>query len=509
MHNTSRQTHSLWMDASRPSYPSLTRDIDANVCIVGAGIAGLTTAYMLCKEGKSVVVLESKEIGGGETQRTTAHLSNALDDRLYEIERVHGIDGARMAVESHGKAIDLIEKIVADEGIDCDFKRVDGYLFCAPNQPRSIVDDELETAKRIGWKTVERLEKAPIDFDTGLCLRFPDQGQFHPIDYLTGLSRAVMKLGGRIYTHAHVSSIEEDQAPFIVKTSDGAAVRCAQLIVATNAPINDNASIYSKQAPYRTFVISLRVPAASVTPALYWDTLDPYHYVRVQADPQSDKHDLLIVGGEDHRSGAADDMDARHEKLEAWTRKRFPQAGEVRHRWSGQVMETLDGLALIGRKPHGNAQSYIATGDSGMGMTHGTIAGILLTDLIMDRHNPWAELYDPSRTPLKAVKEFMSENMDTAKHAVKDWVKGSEVKDDTDLKPGEGAVVRDGLKKIALYRDDDGTLHRLSAVCPHKGCIVSWNGGEQAWDCPCHGSRYDALGTVLNGPSRAPLEKAD
>jgi len=507
-HKRSGATESLWERVRVPQFSPLAKDETADVCVIGAGIAGLTTAYLLSREGKRVVVLDDGPICDGETGRTTAHLANALDDRYCELEKLRGEDASRLAAISHGNAIDFIEKTVKEESIDCNFERLDGFLFLGHGQPKSLLEDERKAARTAGLD-VELLERAPLRaFDTGPCLQFPRQGQFHPLKYLSVLAEKIVKNGGLIHTHSRVTQIDEDTQPVTIH-SQGNIVSAQSLVVATNAPINDNAAIFTKQAPYRSYVLGFRVPAGSVHRALYWDTLDPYHYIRLQADDEDAAWEILIVGGEDHKTGQHNDMEHRYKKLEDWTRKRFPAAGDLLYRWSGQVLETLDGLAMIGRRPFGKDWSYIATGDSGMGMTHGTIAGLLLTDLILGRPNAWEELYDPGRFPLRTAKEFIKENANVAGTLVGDWVAPSEVESDTDIKPGSGAIMRKGMTKIALYRDPQGMLHTFSAVCPHKGCIVQWNQGEQSWDCPCHGSRYDAHGAVLNGPTIKPLKPAD
>jgi nitrite reductase/ring-hydroxylating ferredoxin subunit len=218
---------------------------------------------------------------------------------------------------------------------------------------------------------------------------------------------------------------------------------------------------------------------------------------------------VLIVGGEDHKTGQADDGRERHARLEAWARERFPLLEEVEFQWSGTVMEPVDGLAFIGRNPGDQRNVYIATGDSGMGMTHGTIAGILLTELIVGRECSWEPLYDPSRITLRASAEFARENLNVAAQYVAGYVTGGEVDSPEEISPDEGAIIRRGLTKIAAYRDPQGRLHERSAVCQHLGCIVAWNRTERTWDCPCHGSRYDRYGTVINGPANSDLAGVD
>lgn len=499
---------SIWSrTAQMPMCTPLTADTGADVCIIGAGIAGLTAAYLLARAGRSVVVLEDGPLAGGMTRVTTAHLSNAIDDRYLEVERIHGQENARLAAESHTAAIDLIESIVAAEKIDCDFERLDGYLFLPPGGDARLLEDELAAAHRAGLRTVEKVGRAPFaEYDTGPCLRFPRQGQFHPLKYLAGLARAITRDGGRLHTQTHADKVISGSPGQVM--AGNRVVTAGSVIVATNSPINDRVAMHTKQAPYMTYVIAARVPADSVPRALYWDTLDPYHYVRLQRGGELGGHDLLIVGGEDHKTGHAEDTQARHGRLESWARERFPMIKKVDHAWIGQVMETLDGLAFIGRNPMDTPNIYIATGDSGMGMTHGTIAGILLTDLILGRNNPWSGLYDPGRKPLGTLADFASGQIDVATQYAQ-WLTGGEVTSVDEIPRDSGAVMRRGLGKVAVYRDAAGQVHERSAVCRHLGCIVQWNPLDKSWDCACHGSRYDKFGQVVNGPANEGLASGE
>ena len=403
--NESRGTQSFWQHTdNRPKPPSLLEDATAEVCIVGAGIAGLTTAYLLNRAGHSVIVLDDGPIAGGETGRTTAHLSNAIDRRYSSIEWQHGEKGAQLAAESHSKAIDEIEKIIATEGIDCDFERLNGYLFVPPDESTETLQRELKAARRAGLIEVSLLARAPLDwFDTGPCLCFPSQAQFHPLKYMTALAAAIEQRGGRIFTGSHVTKIEG--GPTVSVRTNGPSVRSEYVVVATNTPVNDLVAIHTKQAAYRSYVVGARIPRASVTRALYWDTSDPYHYLRVHRHSVQDK-DLLLIGGEDHKTGQANDFAQRFWCLEEWATARFPMIESFDYHWSGQVMESVDGLAYIGANPMDAPNVFIATGDCGMGMTHGTIAGILLTELIRGHDHPWKPLYDPSRITVRAIAEF-------------------------------------------------------------------------------------------------------
>lgn len=419
MNPVPHQTQSLWMQSGTiADSGTLRNNIDSDVCVIGAGIAGLTTAYLLLLEGRTVVVLDDGPVGGGQTERTTAHLSNAIDDRYFKIAQLHGEEGSRLAASSHTLAIDRVEQIVLAEDIECDFERLDGFLFGSPDKA-SLLDRELKAVHKAGLVGVEFVAQSPLaKFETGPCLRFPGQAQFHPRKY-------------------HLLAM------------------------------------HTKQAAYITYVLAFAVPRGSVTKALYWDTDEPYHYVRLHSSRHKDTHaqelpntesfDILIVGGEDHKTGQADDAEERYNRLETWARERFPIEGKRRYHWSGQVMETIDGLAFIGRNPLDESNVYIATGDSGQGMTHGTIAGILLTDLIIGRTNPWETLYAPSRKTLLAADKFLEENINVALQ-YGSWITGGDLANSDSIASGSGAVIRNGLSKVAAYRDENGILYEYSAT---------------------------------------------
>ena len=489
-------TTSIWQKIELPKFSPLERDARTDVCIVGGGIAGLTAAYHLLKAGRSVIVVDMNPLGQGQTSKTTAHLTWVLDDRFYDLERIFGEEGAKMAADSHAAAIDAIEKIVKDEKILCDFQRVDGYLFLAPEDKPEVLQKEFNVINKF-HKGVMRHAFTPLgdQFKDVPCLQVPNQAEFHIHKYLRGLIEAILRLGGRICTETKVTSVSDG----VVTTEHGHQIACEAAIVATCTPINDRFYIHTKQAAYRTYVVGGLIPRENAPKGLFWDTPDPYHYIRTVACEEDPNQMWLLVGGEDHRVGQEKDCSVCFDVLIGWAKAHFPQLKEITYRWSGEIFEPVDSLAFIGKNP-GNEKVYICTGDSGNGITHGTIAGILLPDLILGKANAWQKLYDPSRKSLSTLGIYLEENSNTALQYL-DWLTPGEKKQVEDMKNEEGILIREGVHKIAVYKDSSGTIHFHSAFCPHLGACVQWNNAEKSWDCPAHGSRFDGCGKTLNGPA--------
>jgi len=372
-----------------------------------------------------------------------------------------------------------------------------------PAEARDQCDTEYTAARQAG-AAVERAKGVPLKgFEDAAVLRYPDQATFHPLKYLKGLARAIAEKGGRIFADSAVTKIEERPDGVRLTVEGGGRVDAARAVFATNSPVNDRVALHSKMAPYRTYAMAFTLRRGTLPDALYWDMGDPYHYVRLHPGPG--ETDYLIAGGADHKTGEADDGDVRFEAVEAWIRSLVPGLGREVARWSGQVLDTIDYCAFIGRNP-GSQNVFVATGDSGQGMTHGALAGILLRQLIVGGGSPWEAVYDPGRKTPSGVMNFVRENVTAIKNFAEYMLPG-EIESAEALSPGQGGIVRDGLRKIAACRDLGGSLHLNSAVCTHLGCHLHWNSIEQCWDCPCHGSQFAPDGAVLNGPAIAPLKK--
>lgn len=504
MTSVQQRSRSLWQEqTSFPNFENLQESINANVCVVGAGITGLLTAYHLLKKGFSVVLLEKDALGVNETAHSTAHLSNALDDRYTQLRKWHGKEGAQKAYGSHTAAIDMLESLIHEEEISCDFLRLNGYLFLSEKDDLRTLQNELAAAHDAGFLEAHITVPAEAFFDAGSSICFPRQAQLDPVKLMKGLIEKILQKGGKIFTNTSAQKFQGGRTAF-VETQLGHRVSCEHIVVATNVPVNDWMKIHLKEAAYRSYAVGLKIPKQKASSALYWDTEDPYHYVRF-AEGTDTSHDVLIVGGQDRRVGE-ELNDSCHLQLQDWARRRLKVEGSVIASWSGQIIEPMDGLAFIGRNPGDEDNVYIATGDSGHGITHGAIASMILSELIATGTHPWASLYDPKRFNWKGMNNFITENFHTGIQ-YRDWVSTGDHRDVDDLLPGQGVVLSEGIHKIAVYKDSSGAVHRFSAVCTHLGGVVRWNDAEETWDCPCHGSRYNKLGEVINGPALANLSK--
>ena len=508
MNVSDERSVSCWMDQlPLVEAPPIAGDASCDVVVIGSGIAGLSTAYELARSGRSVIVIDRGAIGGGMTARTTAHLATELDDFYSELIKVRGEDEARLYHDSQVAAVNRIEAICRLENIEADFARVDGFLFPAEEAHRADLDEEFEACRSIGVD-VEWVDRAPVPGrDTGRALRFPNQARFHPTKYLAGLAQAIVANGGRLHADTTFVSDNETDEGVEIEVEAGHVIRARAAVFATNSPVNDKVVIHPKQTPDRTYVVAGRVPKGSVPDVLTWDTYEAYHYVRIQ--PLSEAEDLIIVGGGDHRSGEAQDMEQRLHDLEDWTRAHYPAFTSSEFRWSGQVLEPIDFMPFSGRNP-GSRNIYIHTGDSGQGITNGVAGSLTIFPLIIGEDSRFAPVLDPGRkslTSTASIGEFVREQAGSVKNLA-EHLGPSEVSSEDEIAPGEGAIIRSGLTKLACYRGEDGQLIRRSAACTHLGCIVHWNGFEKCWDCPCHGSQFAPDGEVLNGPAVKPLAEA-
>lgn len=485
---------SIWRDKKAfLSFPALEGKHEFEVAIIGAGITGLTAALELVKSGKSVAVLEAEEIGLGTTGFSSCHLTTDLDEEYRNIASDFNEETARKVAMSRVAGIDFIEKTVKEESILCDFRRVPGYFYT--EMPEHVADlrDESEAASGAGLK-VKLQDSAPLPFIVNKALLFEDQAQFNSYEYLLGLAEAISLRGGRIFENTRVRGLHEEDGKYLLETANGTIV-AHHVFHATQIPLFVNI-LQTVSAPYMSYMIAAKLKRPEYPVGLFWDTADPYHYTRFYSNENGS---YVVVGGADHKTGHLTDTQQQFDKLEKYVRERF-DIESVDYRWSAQYYEPADGLPYIGKSPF-SRNVYVATGFSGDGLVYGTIAGLIVADLINEKENPWHEVYDSTRFTLGAsAGEFVKENADVAKHFIKDRIR-AEGESVEDLKPGEGKVLKVEGEKVAVARGDSDELYAVSPVCPHMKCFVHWNTAERTWDCPCHGSRFLMEGKVIYGPA--------
>lgn len=494
----------FWIDSAPiKRFSALRTNINVDVLVIGAGITGITTAYVLKKAGLTVALIERERVASIDTGHTTAHLTYVTDVQLQELSDNFGNDHAQAAWDAGAAAIEEIERIVQEEAIQCESTRVPGYLHVCidgfSDKEVSSLKKEARLAAKLGFDATY-LERVPHFSVPGV--RFPNQAKFHPRKYLRSL---VMKLAGggsHVFEKSAVTEFEAEKHRAKVNRH---WIGFDRVVIATNNPLVGLASVTSatllqtKLSLYTSYVIGARVPSETIPEAMFWDTREPYNYLRV------DRHrgfDYVIYGGEDHKTGQERKTQKAYARLLARLKKIIPGA-QVDHRWSGQIISTPDGLPYIGE----NAEhQFIATGFCGNGITFGTISAMMARDWATGRKNPWSDLFAVDRKKIKgATWNYLRENKDYPYYMIKDRIARPESDSVRKLKPGQGMIIGSRTKKVAAFRDRNGKVHKLSPVCPHLGCHVRWNSAESTWDCPCHGSRFKPHGEVIAGPAEEAL----
>jgi glycine/D-amino acid oxidase-like deaminating enzyme/nitrite reductase/ring-hydroxylating ferredoxin subunit len=485
-----------------PRFPALARDLDVEVLVIGGGITGVSTAHLLAKGGHKVALVECYRLGVGDTGHTTAHLTYMTDTRLSELIHICGAEDAEIAWKAGHAAMDHIREVAGGLEEDVSLTEVPGYLVVAKDgdmdKETSLLRKEEEQAILMGFH-VEFLNSVPPTGRPGL--RFEDQLKFHPLHYLHAIVREAVKSGATIHEETKVTEFLEDGRSVI---ANGQRITFQKVVIATHVPLQGSASttgaamFQTKLASYSTYAIAAEYPTGTLPEMIWSDTADPFNYLRVD---RLDGRDLVILGGEDHKTGQRIRGVERFAALEKRLVDYLGQ-GKVINRWSGQVVEPVDGMPYIGQT---SDEQFIATGFSGNGLTFGVASALMANHWVEGRDHPWIEAFSPSRRKIAATWDYLNENRDYPYRMVKDR-QGVPHTDPSVLRAGQGCVVKAHGDLVAACRDSEGSLHQLSAVCPHLGCVVAWNEAEQTWDCPCHGSRFLADGKVIAGPAEENLQ---
>lgn len=497
--------HPYWFDSvKRKPLPRISKSLSADALVVGGGLMGVTAAYLLARAGQKVVLLERDEIGAGDTGNTTAHLTSVMDTRLTDLSETFGDGGARALWDAGEAAIHQIREIAAECKIDCDLSSVPGYLHL-PGISEEDLESDGKVASRLGIDA-EYVQSVPFVGKPGL--RFPNQARFHPIKYIRALVSQVERMGGQVYEGANADEFLNDGRT--VRTGSF-SIEASKTIIATHTPVVGHAGVLgaallqTKLYLYTTYAICFQIAKGSIPDGLFWNTLDPYNYLRLQ--PGSGV-DYVIYGGEDHKTGQVADTNAPFRELEAKLRGLFAEhgiRGEFAARWSGQVVETNDGAPFIGESA---TNQFAGTGFSGNGMTFGTLAAIMAMDWFFAQKNPWADLLSPSRGMIRGgALDYLKENADYPYYLIQGLLRSPAGESLSAVPPGEGRILSLNGERVAVSRDANGEFTKLSPTCTHLGCQVNWNVAEGTWDCPCHGSRFRPSGEVLSGPAEAPLPR--
>ncbi|MCF3108164.1 FAD-dependent oxidoreductase [Niabella sp. CC-SYL272] len=494
-------TTTLWQDDFNIRIPGeeISHDV-FDVIIIGAGITGITTGLRLQQAGKRCLILEAHTACFGTTSATTAHLNTVLDASYPELIKKFGTDNALLIAQGAKEAISLIRAHIEQYQIDCDFEEKTGYLYAQNKEEDAQLEKMLEGMLAVGIEARPSLTTpVPVPFTT--AIRVPGQAQFHPLKYLSALLLQFLLAGGAVREATMVQAVEQQDGIQEISSTTG-RYRATHVVYATHIPPGVNL-LHFRCAPYRSYVLGVELADHAYPDALVYDIEDPYHYFRTARHQGAP---VLIVGGEDHKTGHEVNTEQVFRELEAYAR-RFFKIAAVPYRWSSQYYEPADGLPYIGLLPGNNDHLYVATGYSGNGMIFGTLAGRILCDLITGNDTPYADLLAPSRIkPVAGFSNFIKENADVVKHFIGDRLSAGTLEAFAGLSVGEGRVVNYENQSIAVYKDEQGRLFTLDPVCPHAGCMVQWNPAERSWDCPCHGSRFDITGAVLNGPAQKALQ---
>ena len=501
------KTTPVWLaDVEAPQFPTLDTDLRVDVLVVGGGITGVTAALMLKRAGRTVALIERGEIGGGETGHTTAHITYVTDTRLSALVKTFGRDHAQAAWDAGHFAMEQIADIVATEGIDCELQRVPGYLVAAGgadmHKEAKALQEEAALAAELGFDAAY-VESAPLLHRP--AIRFANQIKFHPLKYHLALAQRIPGDGSHIFQKTEAGEFCKERGQIM---ANGHRIRFSYVVLATHVPLQGRTSalsatlLQSKLAAYSTYAVGAKLTGGDAPEALFWDTADPYLYLRVDRRAGGD---YVILGGADHKTGQEEDTGKHFAMIERTLHGIWPDAA-IDHRWSGQVIESVDGLPFIGET---SELQFVATGFGGNGLTFGTLAAIMARDRVLGLRNPWEDLFSVERKEFSSLWNYLKENKDYPYYMAKSQVAATAGDTLEAVGCGEGKILRFHGQKVAAYRDEHGIVSTLCPVCPHLGCTVAWNCAEKTWDCPCHGSRFTATGEVFAGPAEKPLGHAN
>jgi glycine/D-amino acid oxidase-like deaminating enzyme/nitrite reductase/ring-hydroxylating ferredoxin subunit len=493
----------MWLATAQPTgYPRLAEDRKVDVAVIGGGIAGITTALALKREGATVAVLERGVIGGGASGFTTAKVSALQETKCTEIRKLHGDAGAAAYAEVTLAAVQRVEALVREEQLDCGWERLPAYTYAGTEQQIEAVEREAQAARAAGLP-VKTTRETPLPFAVPQAVRLDDQGQFHPVRYVRGLAAALDGEGSQVFEGTAVEGVVEG-SPCRVRTLDGVTLSARNVVVATNYPLLDRGLFFARTETARSYVIAARIRGKAPDGMLI-TAGSPTRSLRAYREGDET---WMLIGGEGHLTGSEAAQPERYEALERFAREHFDIV-DIPYRWSTQDGMPADKLPYIGPYTPRSSHLFVAGGFQKWGMTGATIAATLLADRIVGRENPHAKVFDPNRLSVRSAPQIAKAQLSVARHLVGDRLTAPQARSADEVPAGKARVVRSGLGKTGVYRDETGKAHGVSLRCTHLGCLVHFNEAERTWDCPCHGSRFDIDGAVLAGPAVRPLKRHD
>lgn len=496
--------NSYWID----SFPNiiehsteLTENINADVCIVGGGITGISTAYELVKSGLKVVILEKDLLSQKASGNTTAKITSSHGLFYSYLAKSFSIDFARKYLFANQNAIDKIERIINTENIDCDFERKDSYIFTSEQQDIQKIEDEVSTVNLLGFPA-EFVSTPPLPFKTVGALKFSNQAQFHPRKYISGLCNYILNHSGKIFENSKVINIKRTNSNYIISTPK-ASVSSKYLVIASRYPIVKFPGFYFlKMYQQASYLIGIETKSPNLD-GMFLSTSSPALSLRTVKDTNKQ---LVLIGGSEHKVGIKNDFSNAYKELEKFAKQIYPDA-KVLYRFGTQDCVSLDKLPYIGVLSNLMPKAYVATGFKKWGMTSSAVASDIIRDKILGHKNKYENIFSSTRfNPLKNRCEFGNMLKETTFSLALNRLNLPKASIE-DVACGEGKIVRVGMKKVGVYKDMNGKTFCVKPYCTHLGCELSWNNLEKTWDCPCHGSRFSYTGEPLYDPAIKGLNK--
>jgi glycine/D-amino acid oxidase-like deaminating enzyme/nitrite reductase/ring-hydroxylating ferredoxin subunit len=490
-----------WLDhLSANTYPSLKEDIEVEVAIVGGGITGLTSAYILSQWGMNVALFDANQLMHSTTGHTTAKITSQHGLLYNTLLNKYGLEKAKLYAQSNEKAIDFIEQQVKTHRINCDFKRLPAFVYTQENQYVKDIENEVAAAKKVGIPAYLETELS-LPFPIKAAVRFDNQAQFHPIKYLLGLLKQIETTNCQLYENTKIVELQKN-TPHLLISEQGYAIRAKHIIIASHYPFYDGLGFYfSRLIPKKSYIVAIKAKS-KLADGMYINVEQPTRSLRNQS---TEDGDLILIAGENHNTGQGENLHQHYEALEAFGKEYF-DVEKVPYKWSTEDYSTVDDLPMIGQLSSNSKNIYVGTGYAKWGMTKSTLAAIIISDIIMKKDNPWIGLYAPSRQTLnESAKQLINHNLKVGYEFIKGKLFRGDKEIDLDIE--EAATVSISGKKCGVYRDKDNQFYMLDLTCTHMGCEVTWNSADLTWDCPCHGSRFTYKGDIVQGPAHHPLKR--